>query len=126
MWPMKTFATTMLSVSCFLGLLFIEPSALAKKVRAHVPKAQVAEQAGAFQKDTTAALRDIKDELKTKLTQADLTAIKDDLKKVEQKTDETAFGMKIVMLVGGGIALVLGVFINRLFVRIRPTLSINP
>jgi len=71
-------------------------------------------------------LREIKDELKTKLTQADLNVIKDDLKKVEQKADETAFEMKIVMLVGGVIALVLGVFINRLLARIRPTLSINP
>jgi hypothetical protein len=126
MWPMKKFATTMLSASCFLGLLFIEPSAFAKKVRAHVPKAQGAEQASTFQKDTTAALRGITDELKTKLTQADLNGIKDDLKKVEQKADETAFEMKIVMLVGGVIALVLGVFINRLFARIRPNLSINP
>lgn len=71
-------------------------------------------------------MREIKDELKTKLTQADLNVIKDDLKKVEQKADETAFEMKIVMLVGGVIALVLGVFINRLLARIRPTLSINP
>jgi len=84
-----------------------------------------------FQNDTNAALREITGELKTKLTQDDLKGIKNDLRKVEQEADETALEVRIVMLVGAGIAVVLGVLIYRLFVRIMPdsdkrTLSIAP
>ena len=119
---MKQIVTTVVSVSCLLGLLFIAPSALAKKAK---PKSGASKTAAAnpntkFQNDTNAALRDITAELKTKLTQDDLKAIRDDLKKVEQKADETAFEVRIAMMVGAAIALVLGVLIYRLFSRIVP------
>ena len=118
MSPMKL-ATTIISVSCILGLLFIEPSALAKRAK---PKSGASKTAAAnpnvkFENDTKAALRDITTELKAKVTQDDLKAIRDDLRKVEQKADETAVEVRIVMLVGAGIAIVLGVFIYRLFSR---------
>jgi tetrahydromethanopterin S-methyltransferase subunit G len=119
MSPMKQIATTMISVSCLLGLLFIAPSALAKKAK---PKSGASKTAASnpntkFQNDTNAALREITDELKTKLTQDDLKGIRDDLKKVEQKAEETAFEVRIGMLVGAAIAVVLGVLIYRLFSR---------
>ena len=118
MSAMKQIATTIISVSCLLGLLFIAPSALAKKAKAsRASKTVVANPNATFQNDTNAALREITGELKTKLTQDDLKGIKDDLKKVEQKADETAFEVRIVMLVGAAIAIVLGVFIYRLFSR---------
>src|SRR5579864_5835136 len=118
---MKQIATTIISVSCMLGLLFIAPSALAKKTK---PKSRTSQTAAAktdatFQNDTRAALRDINAELKAKVTQDDLKAIRDDLKKVEQKADETAVEVRIVMLVGAGIAIVLGVLIYRLFSRMQ-------
>jgi len=128
---MKRIATTIISVSCLLSLLFIAPSALAKKSKA---KSQTSKTAAVnpnvkFENDTNAALRDITGELKTKLTQDDLKGIRDDLKKVEQKVDEAAFEIRIVMLAGVGIAIVLGVFIYRLSSRITPdsgkTLSIT-
>jgi ABC-type transport system involved in cytochrome bd biosynthesis fused ATPase/permease subunit len=122
MSPMKQIATTIISVSCLLGLLFIAPSALAKKAKAKsgTSKTAVANPKVKFQNDTNAALRDITTELKAKLTQDDLKAIRDDLRKVEQKADETAVEVRIVMLVGAGIAVVLGVLIYRLFSRIAP------
>jgi hypothetical protein len=126
---MKHIATTIISVSCLLGLLFIEPSALAKKARPKpgASKAAVVNQDATFQSDTKAALRDINSQLKTKLTQDDLKSIKDDLQKVEQKADETAFEVRIVMLAGAAVVLVLCLFIYRLFSRIPPdsTLSIT-
>jgi ABC-type transport system involved in cytochrome bd biosynthesis fused ATPase/permease subunit len=120
MSPMKQIATTIISVSCLLGLLFIAPSGLAKKARPRsgASKTVVANPNTKFQNDTNAALRDITTELKTKVTQDDLKAIRDDLKKVEQKADETAVEVRIVMLVGAAIAVVLGVLIYRLFSRI--------
>jgi len=72
-----------------------------------------------FENDTKAALRDITTELKAKVTQDDLKSIRDDLRKVEQKADETGVEVRIVMLVGAGIAILLGVFIYRLFSRMR-------
>jgi hypothetical protein len=119
--PMKQTARTVISVSCILGLLFIAPSALAKRVK---PKSGAAKTAAAktdatFQNDTRAALRDITTELKAKVTQDDLKAIRDDLKKVEQKADETAVEVRIIMLVGAAIAVVLGVLIYRLFSRMQ-------
>jgi hypothetical protein len=121
MSPMKL-ASTIISVSCILGLLFIEPSALAKRAK---PKSRTSQTAVAnpnvkFENDTRAALRDITTELKTKVTQDDLKGIRDDLKKVEQKADETAFEVRIGMLAGAGIAIVLAVLIYRLFSRIVP------
>jgi tetrahydromethanopterin S-methyltransferase subunit G len=121
MSPMKI-ASSLISLSCILGLLFIAPSALAKRAK---PKSRTSQTTGAktdatFQNDTKAALRDITAELKTKVTQDDLKAIRDDLKKVEQKADETAVEVRIGMLVGAAIAIVLGVLIYRLFSRIRP------
>jgi hypothetical protein len=130
---MKQTATTIISVSCFLGFLFLAPSALAKKgkVKSRTSKTEAANQNAKFQNDTNAALREITGELKTKLTQDDLKGIKNDLRRVEQEADETALEVRIVMLVGAGIAVVLGVLIYRLFVRIMPdsdkrTLSIAP
>jgi tetrahydromethanopterin S-methyltransferase subunit G len=122
MSPMKQIATTIISVSCLLGLLFIAPSALAKraKTKSGASKTAVANLNVKFENDTKAALRDITGELKTKLTQDDLKSIRDDLKKVEQKADETAFEVRIGMLVGAAIAVVLGVLIYRLFSRIVP------
>jgi hypothetical protein len=119
MSPMKQIATTIISVSCLLGLRFIEPSALAKKAKpkSGTSKTAVANANTKFQNDTNAALRDITGELKTKLTQDDLKGIRDDLKKVEQKADEIAFEVRIGMLVGAVIAVVLGVLIYRLFSR---------
>ena len=130
MSPMKQIATTIISVSCLLSLLSIAPSALAKKARpSRTFKTAAANPNVKFQNDTNAALREITGELKTKLTQDDLKGIKDDLKKVEQKADETALEVRIAMLVGAGIAVVLGVFIYRLFSTIRldsgETLSIT-
>ena len=120
MSPMKI-ASTIISLSCILVLLFIAPSALARKAK---PKSGAFKTAAAnrntkFQNDTNAALRDITTELKAKVTQDDLKAIRDDLRKVEQKADETAVEVRIVMLVGAGIAILLGVFIYRLFSRMR-------
>jgi len=121
MSPIKQIATTIISVSCLLGLLVIAPSALAKKGKSsRASKTAVANPNTKFQNDTNAALREITGELKTKLTQDDLKGIKDDLKKVEQKADETAFEVRIAMLVGAAIAVVLGVLIYRLFSRIVP------
>ena len=122
MSPMKQIATTIISVSCLLGLLFIAPSALAKraKPKSGASKTAAANQDAKFQNDTKAALQDINSQLKNKLTQDDLKAIRDDLKKVEQRADETAFEVRIGMLVGAAIAVVLGVFIYRLSSRIRP------
>ena len=130
MSPMKQIATTIISVSCLLSLLFIAPSALAKKARpSRTSKTAAANPNVKFQNNTNAALREITGELKTKLTQDDLKGIKDDLKKVEQKADETALEVRIAMLVGAGIAVALGVFIYRLFSTIRldsgETLSIT-
>jgi len=121
MSPMKQIATTIISVSCLLGLLFIAPSALAKKAKpkSGASKTAAANQDAKFQNDTNAALRDINSELKNKLTQDDLKAIRDDLKRVEQKADETAFEVRIAMLVGAAIAILLGVLIYRLFSRAR-------
>ena len=115
MSPMKQIASSIISVSCILGLLFIEPSALAKraKPKSGASKTAVANPNVKFE----AALRDITAELKAKVTQDDLKAIRDDLKKVEQKADETAFEVRIGMLVGAAIAVVLGVLIYRLFSR---------
>jgi ABC-type transport system involved in cytochrome bd biosynthesis fused ATPase/permease subunit len=119
---MKQIATPIIFVSCLLGLLLIAPSALAKKAR---PKSGASKTSAAnpnvkFQNDTNAALREVTAELKTKVTQDDLKGIRDDLKKVEQKADETAVEVRIAMLVGAGIAVVLGVLIYRLFSRIVP------
>ena len=133
MLPMKQTATTIISVSCFLGFLFVAPSALAKKskIKSRTSKTEVANQNAKFQNDTNVALREITGELKTRLTQDDIKGIKDNLRKVEQEADETALEVRIVMLVGAGIAIVLGVLIYRLFVRTMPdsakrTLSITP
>jgi ABC-type transport system involved in cytochrome bd biosynthesis fused ATPase/permease subunit len=122
MSPMKQIATTIISFSCILGLLLIEPSALAKraKPKSGASKAAAAKTDATFQNDTKAALRDITTELKAKVTQDDLKAIRDDLRKVEQKADQTAVEVRIVMLVGVGIAIVLGVFIYRMSSRITP------
>jgi tetrahydromethanopterin S-methyltransferase subunit G len=122
MSPMKQIATTIISVSCLLGLLFIAPSALAKKAKpkSRTSQTPLAKTDATFQNDTRAALRDITTELKTKVTQDELKAIGDDLKKVEQKADETAVEVRIGMLVGAAIAVVLGVLIYRLFSRIVP------
>jgi ABC-type transport system involved in cytochrome bd biosynthesis fused ATPase/permease subunit len=122
MSPMKQIATTIIFVSCLLGLLFIAPSALAKRAK---PKSRTSQTAApktdaTFQNDTRAALRDITTELKAKVTQDDLKAIRDHLEKVEQKADETAVEVRIVMLVGAAIAVVLGVLIYRLFSKIVP------
>jgi tetrahydromethanopterin S-methyltransferase subunit G len=119
MSPMKQIATTIISISCILGLLFIAPSALAKKARpkSRTSQTPVAKTDATFQNETRAALRDITTELKTKVTQDDLKGIRDDLKKVEQKADETALEVRIGMLVGAAIAVVLGVLIYRLFSR---------
>jgi len=118
---MKQTARTVISIWCLLGLLVIAPPALAKKAKAsRASKTAVANPNAKFQNDTNAALRDITGELKTKLTQDDLKGIRDDLKKVEQKADETAFEVRIGMLVGAAIAVVLGVLIYRLFSRIAP------
>jgi hypothetical protein len=40
MSPMKQIATTIISVSCLLGLLFIAPSALAKEGEAQIGRVQ--------------------------------------------------------------------------------------
>jgi tetrahydromethanopterin S-methyltransferase subunit G len=120
MSPMKL-ASTIIFVSCILGLLFIAPSAQAKKARpkSGASKTAAVKRDGTFQNDTRAALRDINAELKAKVTQDDLKAIRDDLKKVEQKADETAVEVRIGMLVGAAIAIVLGVLIYRLFSRMQ-------
>jgi hypothetical protein len=119
---MKQAATTIISALCLLTLLFIEPSALAKKAKpkSRTPKTAVANSTVKFQNDTNAALQEIAGELKTKLTQDDLKGIRDDLRKVEQKADETALEVRIAMLVGAAIAVVLGVLIYRLFSRAMP------
>jgi hypothetical protein len=105
-----------------LGFLLAPPSTLAKnaKGKSHTSKTALTEENVKFKSDTNATLQIMAGELKTKLTQDDLKGIREGLKKVEEKADETAFEMKIVMLVGAGVAFVLGVFINRIFARIIP------
>jgi hypothetical protein len=119
---MKDTVITILSIFCFLAILFIQPSAIGKKAtpRARTSKASVGEQNVNFQSQTNTSLRDIMDQLQTKVSKQDLKGIQDAINRAEKRADETAFEMKIVMLVGGGIVIVLGVLIKRLFARITP------
>lgn len=116
---MKSIAISSLCAFTLLSALLL---GLSEPVlsKSHTAKKQVADQNVTFQNQTNATLRDMSGELRSKLTQEDLKGIREQLRKVEEKSDETAFQMKVVMLIGGGIAFVLGVLVTRLFSRIIP------